>query len=332
MLIQIGVKPNRKEDKIMKKKYLVVILAAMCVVSLTACSSKTSVFEDNVNTESVTQVESTEENAEKTIKDAESEKAIEVKAGTYTESFDTSDGIVVYTFTEVSDSEKIMYATTTVNVRSMPTEDGYVVSTYSEGDEVTVVGQCNDTGWYHTEGGYINNEYLSNTKTVTVVESVEVESKGNVVEPVEVESKENAVNSNSSSTTNVEQSEVSENQNSSDSGSSSDSSESSIVPDDPDSHDPNDFYSNSYNRTYTSDELENAGYIPSGSCSGTTVHIWRESGGVMNISVSFSGTAVPSDWSGSDYFETRYLNNTVMTYLKNGQSGTRTSTSSVTVN
>jgi uncharacterized Zn ribbon protein len=98
------------------------------------------------------------------------------------------------------------------------------------------------------------------------------------------------------------------------------------------STDPNDFYSASYDRVYTSNELVRAGFIPKGYCSGTTVHIWRESGGVMKIQVEFSGKVVPDDWEYASYFESSYLNDRVMMYLKKGCSGTATSTSSMVVN
>ena len=50
-----------------------------------------------------------------------------------------------YTFTELN---KTMYAKSTGNVRSLPSTDGDKLGELSKAQEVTVTGQCNETGWY----------------------------------------------------------------------------------------------------------------------------------------------------------------------------------------
>ena len=58
-----------------------------------------------------------------------------------------------------------MYAIQTVNVRNLPSTDGEKVGNLSTNQEVTVIGQCNETGWYRIEyngeTAYVSNNYLS---------------------------------------------------------------------------------------------------------------------------------------------------------------------------
>lgn len=50
-----------------------------------------------------------------------------------------------YTYTKMNTT---MYATQTVNVRNLPNTDGEKVGSLSTNQEITVLGQCNETGWY----------------------------------------------------------------------------------------------------------------------------------------------------------------------------------------
>lgn len=72
-----------------------------------------------------------------------------------------------YTFTNC---EAVMYAKSSVNVRNLPSTDGDKLGGLSKGQEVTVTGQCNETGWYRIEFnnsiGYVSNSYLVNDKPV----------------------------------------------------------------------------------------------------------------------------------------------------------------------
>lgn len=73
-----------------------------------------------------------------------------------------------YTFTYI---ERTMYAQQTVNVRDMPCEDGEKIGSLSTNDEVWVVRQCNETGWYEINNsdisGYVSDSYLGTSKVST---------------------------------------------------------------------------------------------------------------------------------------------------------------------
>ena len=70
-----------------------------------------------------------------------------------------------YTYTDMNAT---MYAKSSVNVRSLPSADGERLGSLSTNQEVTVTGQCNETGWYRIEFNgsvaYVSNNYLSDTK------------------------------------------------------------------------------------------------------------------------------------------------------------------------
>lgn len=74
---------------------------------------------------------------------------------------------VVYTYTELSAT---MYAKSSVNVRNLPCVDGNKVGSLSTNDEVTVLGQCNETGWYKiaykNAEAFVSNNYLVTEKVV----------------------------------------------------------------------------------------------------------------------------------------------------------------------
>lgn len=82
---------------------------------------------------------------------------------------------VVYTYTEMN---QVMYATTSLNMRSGPSADFDKVGMLSQAEEVTVIAQCNETGWYKLNyssefDAYVNSSYLSATKPVIETEPVE---------------------------------------------------------------------------------------------------------------------------------------------------------------
>lgn len=70
-----------------------------------------------------------------------------------------------YTFTEINAT---MYATQTVNVRNLPNTDGEKIGSLSTNQEITVLGQCNETSWYKFEldgqTAFVSNSYLSTEK------------------------------------------------------------------------------------------------------------------------------------------------------------------------
>ena len=83
-----------------------------------------------------------------------------------------------YTYTEMNAT---MYATQTVNVRNLPSTDGEKIGSLSANQEITVIGQCNETSWYKFEldgqTAFISNSYLS-TEKVEVQQSTGGNSSG----------------------------------------------------------------------------------------------------------------------------------------------------------
>ena len=82
------------------------------------------------------------------------------------------------TYTEMNAT---MYATQTVNVRNLPNTDGEKVGSLSTNQEITVLGQCNETSWYKFEldgqTAFVSNSYLS-TEKVEVQQSTGGNSGG----------------------------------------------------------------------------------------------------------------------------------------------------------
>lgn len=70
-----------------------------------------------------------------------------------------------YSYTELSQT---MYAQSTVNVRDLPEQTGAKLGSLSTNQEVTVIGQCNETGWYKISynggEGFVSNSYLGSEK------------------------------------------------------------------------------------------------------------------------------------------------------------------------
>ena len=68
----------------------------------------------------------------------------------------------IYTYTDMTAT---MYATQTVNVRNLPDTAGEQIGSLSVNQEITVLGQCNETGWYKFElngqTAFVSNSYLS---------------------------------------------------------------------------------------------------------------------------------------------------------------------------
>lgn len=85
----------------------------------------------------------------------------------------TAEGtMLTYTFNDMSATK---YAKSTVNVRNLPDTDGEKVGSLSMNQEVTVTGQCNETGWYRIEyngnTAYVSDSYLVDNKIETQAES-----------------------------------------------------------------------------------------------------------------------------------------------------------------
>ncbi len=70
-----------------------------------------------------------------------------------------------YTYTE---KKLTMYANYSLNIRNMPSTDGEKIGSLSKGQEIKVIGVCNETGWYRISYGnkeaYVSNKYVTSKK------------------------------------------------------------------------------------------------------------------------------------------------------------------------
>nr|WP_300831314.1 SH3 domain-containing protein [uncultured Acetatifactor sp.] len=75
-----------------------------------------------------------------------------------------------------------MYARAAVNVRNQPSTDGEKVGQLTQGQEVTVTGQCEETGWYQIE---LNGEkaFVSNSYIVAEKPAAATQTAGNTGSP-----------------------------------------------------------------------------------------------------------------------------------------------------
>ena len=78
----------------------------------------------------------------------------------------TAEGtMLTYTYTDMSATK---YAKQTVNIRTLPSTDGEKIGALSPNDEITITGQCNETGWYRFEynghTAYVAGNYVSDNK------------------------------------------------------------------------------------------------------------------------------------------------------------------------
>lgn len=118
--------------------------------------------EEMVNTTPIPSTETPETETESQTTESESETPSSETETTTEEDTATE---ATYTYTDLN---KTMYAKSTVNVRNLPSTDGAKLGSLNKGDEVTVTGKCNETGWYRISFGdsvaYVSNSYLSETK------------------------------------------------------------------------------------------------------------------------------------------------------------------------
>ena len=82
-----------------------------------------------------------------------------------------------------SDMNVTMYAKSSVNVRNLPSADGERLGSLSTNQEITVTGQCNETGWYRFEYNgsvaYVSNNYLSDTKVEQTTDASGAQASAN---------------------------------------------------------------------------------------------------------------------------------------------------------
>lgn len=185
----------------MKQKKITLMAVAMSIVlSFSACgnTAQTGSVEstESVAAESTESVEnsteafvlenelSTEESTEESVDTTETEKK--------TTSTDKTES-AGYTYTEDS---RTMYAKSTVTVRSLPSTSGNKLGSLSKNQEVTVTGQCNETGWYrisyNNAEGFVSNKYLADepvaaaasTKTAQAQAGTKTNSSTSTGDPV----------------------------------------------------------------------------------------------------------------------------------------------------
>ncbi len=149
----------------MKKKLVAVMLGIMMSFALVGCGDKTTESAVATETEMVTEA-ATEESTEVVEEVTETEEPTEV-VEEVTEVPEPTEVAEVspYTYTDLSQT---LYAQSTVNVRDLPEQTGAKVGSLTTNQEVTVTGQCNETGWYRISynggEGFVSNSYLGSEK------------------------------------------------------------------------------------------------------------------------------------------------------------------------
>lgn len=151
----------------MRKGIMVILMIILAALSIAGCGKETPIEEYST-------VLSDDENIDGSIIDGTiaGETVIE-GAVKNMESIEKGNG-KEYTYIELS---KEMYATTSVNVRSGADVNFEKTGVLSQNQEVLVIGQCNETGWYkiqYNDGyGFVSNDYLSEEKIIIQEEAEE---------------------------------------------------------------------------------------------------------------------------------------------------------------
>ena len=148
------------------KKSLVAAMFAVMMISLVGCgkASEPKTIETTEVVEEVTE-EATEIVEETTETEEATEVAEEPTEAPAAEEPVAEEPASPYSYTELSQT---MYAQSTVNVRDLPEQTGAKLGSLSTNQEVTVIGQCNETGWYKISynggEGFVSNSYLGSEK------------------------------------------------------------------------------------------------------------------------------------------------------------------------
>ena len=166
----------------MKKQLLSFLICILVVSMCIGCNSENTTTEptDTVETTSEeTTADKTEElvseSSEEPVSEPSEEPASEPSEEPTSEPSEepvsepseepASEPQVMYTYTDMSAT---MYATQTVNVRDLPCTDGEKIGSLSLNQEITVLGQCNETSWYmfdyNGQTAFVSNKYVSTEK------------------------------------------------------------------------------------------------------------------------------------------------------------------------
>lgn len=152
------------------KKSLVAAIFAVMMISLVGCgkASEPKTIETTEVVEEVTE-EATETEVE--AQDAVADDDVAEKPVVDEEPV-AEEPASPYSYTDLSQT---LYAQSTVNVRDLPEQSGGKVGSLSTNQEVTVTGQCNETGWYRISyngsEGFVSNSYLSTEKVAVKSQS-----------------------------------------------------------------------------------------------------------------------------------------------------------------
>mgnify|MGYP002773426140 CR=1 FL=1 len=145
------------------KKSLVAAMFAVMMISLVGCG-KASEPKTIETTEVVEEVTETEEATEVEAQDAVVDDDVAEKPVVDEEPV-AEEPASPYSYTDLSQT---LYAQSTVNVRDLPEQTGAKLGSLSTNQEVTVIGQCNETGWYKISynggEGFVSNSYLGSEK------------------------------------------------------------------------------------------------------------------------------------------------------------------------
>ena len=153
----------------MKKSLVAVMLGLIMTVSLVGCGGcGTEVVEEvaeEVTEEPTEVVEEVAEEETEVATEVVEEPATEVSGEPAVEETTAVEEVSPYSYTELN---QVMCAQSTVNVRDLPEQTGGKVGSLSTNQEVTVTGQCNETGWYRISynggEGFVSNSYLGTEK------------------------------------------------------------------------------------------------------------------------------------------------------------------------
>lgn len=142
------------------KKSLVAAMFAVMMISLVGCGKA-----PEPRTVEATEVVEESETIEEVTETTEVEEVTEVPVEETTEAPVAEAPSSPYSYTELTQT---MYAQSTVNVRDLPEQTDEKLGSLSTNQEVTVTGQCNETGWYRISynggEGFVSDSYLGTEK------------------------------------------------------------------------------------------------------------------------------------------------------------------------
>lgn len=149
------------------KKSLVAAMFAVMMISLVGCgkASEPKTIETTEVVEESETVEATETEVE--AQDEVTDDDVAEKPVVDEEPV-AEEPASPYSYTDLSQT---LYAQSTVNVRSLPEQSGEKLGSLTTNQEVTVLGKCNETGWYKISynGGeaFVSDSYLGTEKVAS---------------------------------------------------------------------------------------------------------------------------------------------------------------------